>query len=919
MPTVNPGYNERAWAIDVISEINNYCAQLQRVVARAGGEYTLTSQSGNLFPDVLLFGDVGGTVVLQGWELKMPDTAISDSALLRNAELKARRLGLDSFVVWNATLASLYVRNAENCFEWAMAWPSSTIKTRIDVQGNRAVWVAQLRQMIDDINNFLDAGNLSGAKPAVAIGDRLFVDFLQRFVSPLSEAIAAGYKKDAAFAAALDSWWSANEIEHAASSKFEGLARVNIVNWINRFLFAHYLKRFHNPAKSVEKIGGSTTIAEGISTFEEISAKCDFMSVFRPSPGQAFIDKYTWNALLALNAFLTDFRLESISQESFHQILESALSYSRKKLAGQFSTPGQLAELLVRITVVDRTLDVIDPCCGTGTIARAAYDLKRSLGIDVRDALRTVWGSDKFAFPLQLCSIALSDPLGMGEVIQVFREDAFNLQPGSAVTFTDPNTGGNIVRFFPAAHSIVSNLPFVRFEDKEKINPLINTAQQALAKYGGDKSTLSAKADLYAHLIVHMRGLVDARGRIGVITSNSWLATDWGVQFKQILREFFKVIRVVISAQGRWFKNAAVVTTIIVLERRDASSLTSDDEVTDFVTTKEDLEKWNQLPGGVAGLANAVLNKSPAIESMSKQSYSQIQIAQLECVGIGWSALFVELTWLQSLKSHLIPVSKHFDISRGERRGWDKLFYPKGNHGIESQYISPVLLSSKAIGGLIAEADGEAFCCSETTEIMKAQKKTGALGWIKKFHNEKNGSGKPLPNVLARAGQHWYEMHPSTLADLVITMNPDRRLAVHRMQKRAFVNQRLIRLTAMLDAQPDIDLLHALLNSAVGMFLIEAAGFGRGLGALDLNATKLSNTLHVLDPAGVNTQHRKIILEKFIPLLKRPTYELPDELGASDRIAFDDAVLAAFALGNCRETIYASLLALFHIRQTAKP
>lgn len=919
MPTVNPGYNERAWAIDVISEINGYCARLQRVVARAGGEYTLTNQSGNLFPDVLLFGDVGGTVVLQGWELKMPDTAISDGELLRNAELKARRLGLDSFVVWNAALAALYVRNAQNDFVWVMAWPSSTIKTRIDVQSNRAVWVAQLRQIIDDINNYLDAGNISGAKPAVAIGDRLFVDFLQRFVSPLSETIATGYKKDATFAAALDAWWSVNEIEHAASSKFEGLARVNIVNWINRFLFAHYLKRFHNPAKSVEKIAGSTTIADGISTFEEISAKCDFMNVFRPSPGQAFIDKYTWNALLALNEFLTDFQLDSISQESFHQILESALSYSRKKLAGQFSTPGQLAELLVRITVVDRTLDVIDPCCGTGTIARAAYDLKRSLGIDVRDALKTIWGSDKFAFPLQLCSIALSDPLGMGEVIQVFREDAFNLQPGSAVTFTDPTTGGSIVRIFPAAHSIVSNLPFVRFEDKEKINPLINTAQQALAKYGGNKSTLNAKADLYAHLIVHMRGLVDERGRIGVITSNSWLATDWGVQFKQMLRKFFKLIRIVISAQGRWFKNAAVVTTIIVLERRDASSLASDDEVTDFVTTKEDLERWSHLSGGVAGLANAMLNKSPAIESMSTQSYSQIQIAQLECVGIGWSALFVELAWLQSLKGYLIPVSKHFVISRGARRGWDKLFYPKGNHGIESQYISPVLLSSKAISGLIARADGEAFCCSEAMEIMKTQKKTGALGWIKKFQNEKNGGGKPLPTVLARAGQHWYEMHPSTLADLVITVNPDRRLAVHRMQKRAFINQRLIRLTAIFGAQPDIDLLHALLNSAVGMFLVEAAGFGRGLGALDLNATKLSKTFHMLDPARVDRQHRKMILKKFAALLKRPTFDLPEELAAPDRVAFDDAVLAAFALGNCRKTIYVSLLALFHIRQTAKP
>ena len=53
----SPKYNERAWAIDVISEINAYCSQHIRAIKRAGGEYTIAGEEKRLFPDILLFGD----------------------------------------------------------------------------------------------------------------------------------------------------------------------------------------------------------------------------------------------------------------------------------------------------------------------------------------------------------------------------------------------------------------------------------------------------------------------------------------------------------------------------------------------------------------------------------------------------------------------------------------------------------------------------------------------------------------------------------------------------------------------------------------------------------------------------------------------------------------------------------------------
>ena len=147
-------------------------------------------------------------------------------------------------------------------------------------------------------------------------------------------------------------------------------------------------------------------------------------------------------------------------------------------------------------------------------------------------------------------------------------------------------------------------------------------------------------------------------------------------------------------------------------------------------------------------------------------------------------------------------------------------------------------------------------------------------------------------------------------------MNPDQRLCVHKLNQRSFVNQRLIRFVSKHNV--DVDLCHALMNSIIGMFLIEAIGFGRGLGALDLNPTKMSEHLHLLNPGHINPQNRATILSAFAPLLGRDVLNLTDELKSQDRINFDQAVLSAYGIPNTQSQIYNSLQQLFHIRQTAR-
>ena len=176
----------------------------------------------------------------------------------------------------------------------------------------------------------------------------------------------------------------------------------------------------------------------------------------------------------------------------------------------------------------------------------------------------------------------------------------------------------------------------------------------------------------------------------------------------------------------------------------------------------------------------------------------------------------------------------------------------------------------------------------------------------------------PLVESLAiKKGLLWYDFGAKTKADLVVTMNPEKRFFVAKIQESSIVNQRLICLRVKEDQ--DTDLLHALLNTALAYFLIESSGFGRGLGALDLKASSFKSML-MLDPAKLDDSKKQAIKEAFKPLLanSRIIHNIDEELEEEDRIAFDKVVLESFGIPHLQDKIYDGLLKLVSIRLEAK-
>ncbi|CAK7036928.1 N-6 DNA methylase [Tissierella sp.] len=902
--------NERSWAINIISEINIFLRNNSLMIKRAGGETTVSSSSIRMFPDLLLYSDESMSQLLQGWELKMPDTPISDITFIKDATRKAKALGLDSFVVWNFNDCHLYTKQRDGSFTILKTWSSnlSHINNREKVSTYESDWKAVLFEVILDINEYYSTGTIKGNSLELVISENLY----NAIILDYKEVTAQKLRNDSASNAVIESelrvWWDENKQEYLSdeNSMYTAYAKVLLLNWINKFVFAHLIKRYHEPTRLVDSIDITKSAKEGVEIFEKITSECDFYNIFAPINLSENIPDETWAILVELNQFLLSNGLKSLNQDVLQSVLENTVLVSKREVSGQFTTPQDLADILVKVTMVNRKGMVIDPCCGTGSIPKSALNEKLRF-MSPQEAYRTTWASDKFSFPLQITNISLTTSSSMEIPSRIFQNNVFYLREGMSVSITDPTDGSLIEHNIPLYDTIVSNLPFVPFEilshdDKLKIEEIKKDVKEST------NITLSGKSDLYAYIIFSLWNNLKIGGRLGIIVSNSWLGSDWGKLFRDALLWYFDLNEVILSGNGRWFDNAKVVTTIIILTKRQKSTPSNSSEIT-FSLLKKSLSEFASDEEMKNRLANTVLLDRTIDEGIViRRKYTLEEVYNLSKKQLSWNALFFGASWVSEMDDSLKCVSKFFKVFRGERRGWDKMFYPEDGHGIESKYLKRVLKSSRSIGGLVAETDSDAFCCPETIEELERLGHIGAVNWIKQFENGVNNVGKPLVETLKRANMHWYEMRDDAAADLVTGMNPDKRLFVARFEEPSFINQRLIGFKTK-NASVDVELCHALLNSMVGMYFIEALGFGRGLGALDINNKNLHKMM-MLNPDKVSRASRDEILKKFQPLLEREILSTEEELTKEDRKEFDMAILRAFGLEDKYSEIKESLLTM---------
>lgn len=914
-------YNERSWAIDVITEIALYLSKRHWHFRTAGGENTINENKSSLFPDVLIFKDVEKEDILHGWELKMPDTPINDSDLIENAKKKARILKRDSFLLWNVKTAVLYVKDGES-FSILKTWDSIDINNRNEVKAKEALWKALLYQILEDLNNFFETGEISDTAFEILAIDAV-IDVILENVASTVENIKGRMRKSARFAAEVNQWWLSSASEYGYNPTRAGdkpyqlltLSKVILTDWVIKIVFAHILKRYFNKARSIETITDTTPISEAEQIISDISTNCDFWNIFNKNLAQEYISSTAWIQLIQISQYLTTVNLQNIEIEVLHTLLQSSIDAAKRKVAGQFSTPVNLASLLVRITVENKELNVFDPCCGTGTIINQAYLLKEDYEIPHNEILSSIWASDKHSFPIQLATLTLSKPDNIGEIVNIFSSDVIKLNVGQEIKFHNPNDGTEVEKELPHMNYIVSNLPFIREKAIKELNPNIANINNWIRAETGLDFSLSGKSDIFAYIPFYLYRILGEDSKVGFILSNAWMGTDYGDIFLRLFQQFYSIENVVISGKGKWFHNAEVVTTIITATKKNVVGAEEDtNRIITFTTLNEFIENVNDIQQ----IADAILVRAEN-RQLNNQPYTVASIQQFESMGIPWCAYFAEINWLPIISPKIVSCNQFFDFTRGERRGWNELFYPSEGHGIEEEYIKPVLKNLRQTAALTCIANKDAFCCTRSIEELEGLNHTGALHWIRHFENQANETGEPLPQSLQRANMYWYEMKTDNMADFVANVNYDKSLFIPILQERSFIDQRLIGLSLKEEYQgEDKALFLALLNSILSMFFIECMGFGRGLGALDLRATKFESDFKILNPNILSQEDKTRIIEAFNPITRRNRLNLEQEIEQADRVHFEMMLFEIYGIQAYYESIKKSLLHLYRIRFAVK-
>ena len=830
------------------------------------------------------------------------------SCFVYDAKRKARALNLNSCVIWNFTHVKLYVYDDNSHdYEVRKTWDNNTIRTRNDVQRYKSRWENTLQSVLTSVNEYL----ISGEVKKRFIGEVLTKTSISNLVNENKYNVATSLRnaanRDAIMSAYIDTWWKDIESEYKGDEedKYAAYAKSIIINWANRIIFAHLIKRRQQSAFAIDQLDYDSTPRDGNNIFQEITEKSDFYNIFSVIPYNDCISERTWAQLVELSLFLKNSPINNISQRILQQVLEGSVNISKRLMNGQYPTPPILAAILSRMTIHDVNGECFDGCCGTGTIPSFIINFKKDRKIGAAQAMATTWASDKFKLPLQIANLAMTNYDTINMPCRLFQKDILTLNPGDEVEIVNPQTGEREIFSLPLFDSFVSNLPFVKSSGiPDDDTPYVNAIKRA--------SNLSGRSDFSYYIALHLKNLVRAGGYVGIILSNSFLGTDAGSKFLAALREDFDDMRI-----GKWFTNADIVTALLIMRRKSEEA--EENTSISFFTWKRNLNVISDSREYQETIINSsLLDKELDNEVIARVNYNAEELESLINLNVSYNSLFSNLKWLLEIEDKLVPVSNYLKVFRGSRRGWDPMFFPQSNTPIEPQFMKDVLMNARVTNSYIASPtkDRKAFCCGMETDELESLGYRESLAWIRKFEAEVNETGRPLPEVLARAGMKWYELTTDEIAEIFTMMNPDDRMFYAKFNSPTFINQRLIGLKRKRTTD-NLDLLHALLNSMLSLFYIEAVGFGRGLGVLDINKDSISKC-YMLNPVLLNEEQKTAIMTQFSKLVERGILDINQDIDDPIRQEFERVVLDAFGIRDCFDNIVSSLKTMRKVRKAVK-
>jgi len=932
------------------------------------------------FPDVLVTLDIECQSPFCGWELKTPKTDARDKNLLIDGVKKAQILEAKYFVTWNMQTAIIWrtpektratVTESDNVRQFG---PDPRIT---DVNDVRDKVKAELLQ--DMCNRLLvDLGRLyEDEKINLPVADRtIFVGLVANASMKVAGTLTGDIgkaRRDRSFDRRLEAWAKKQGVNKYDQDYRQTLAQQIAYKIIAKILFYITLRRqnLHLPKMELRADNYKTAMTKMRQLFQ-LGLEVDYQAVFETDiTDEIELGQATAKTIIELVENLAHWSFELMPLDVIGAVFEKLVPEDARHSLGQYFTPDNLVDLIVAFCVRDGDNYVMDPTCGTGTFLIRSYDRLRHLGIRRKphhQLLNQVWGFDIAGFPAELATINLyrqdlNDYLNFPRVLS---KDFFDVMPGREFEFPPPKkiarTADKAKIVIPKFDALVGNFPFIRQELIEKTNKgykkklekvlFENWSKDYSALFNNNagnnriktehKLRLSGQADIYAYLFFHTAAHSKLVGRMGFVTSNSWLDVAYGYELQRFFLSKFKVVAICESRCEPWFEQSAVNTVFTILERCDDKKERENNFVR-FMKLKKPLKelfpqnpltdtqaRWNALDAFVERLEElpdkwkaGMNNGFKKFEAVKGEHVSQPEIISYEdkCARVRmiqqrdlvdevekagqtvkWGQylrgpdIYFEI--LEKCADKFMPLAKVADIRRGITTGINEFFYlteDKIKHwGIEKEFLKPVIKSPKECDGItLRKKDLKwfAFLCHKDKAELRG---TNALTYIKWGEGQKTSDGKSWPQVESvKARRNWYELPKRAPGLLLLPMVTGESLRSIVNACRAQVDHNLFEVIS-----DDVNILDALgiyLNCGIVFLQRELTGrVNLGDGALKVEGIDWEKILVPQKKLLINV--RKLVGKAFEEMNRRSIKDIAPEVRRKDRIEFEKRVLGSLGL-----------------------
>ncbi len=974
--------NEPEFSGQVVSWLNEFVCGGSYPFDVVTGETSIKSVGETTkFPDVQIWLNREAKQGFCGWETKPPTIRADDPVLLENAAAKARAMNADHFVTWN-------MRNA---ILWRTPQPllpvSSTDRVKeypaIVVSKPEDMWDksigARLKERAAEILGDLKTLYYDHTLHQIETDTTFFVGRLGKAVESLypilREALIQRVGGDAKFRQALQAWGVKQGIANVTDAGFyQAVAKQIIYRLLVRILFYLTLQKQWReilPELGISGLSGKAATEH----LKDIFAKAriiDWHAVFEEGlPDEIDMPDGAIHEIDALLIDLKRFSFGHMPHDVIGAVFEQLIPQPERHQLGQYFTPENLVDLILAFCIRERDDKVLDPTCGTGTFLLRAYNKKmRHLGLmDHKQLLPQIWGIDIAHFPAELATINLfrQNLSNYANFPRVIVKDFFDIRPDDAFDFpppkADPASGiTKIKEAIPQFDAAVGNFPFIRQELIEKLEKGYKDKLEKVIKgdwlseypeafeisgnrdavvaelkrnpdavFNDVELNLSGQADIYAYLYFHTGRFIKEGGRMGFITSNSWLDVAYGFELQKYMVNNFKIVAILESRCEPWFEDAAVNTVATILERCSYKNK-RDEHIVSFVKVKRKLaelipwdskldsaKRWSGLDGLVHKIEAAADKQCYVIDGASRKcTLEGIDTAEDDDFRIRFvrqSDLKAQLDkeqktakWGHYLRTpdiyleimhestvRFCSLDTVAEVNRGITSNNVEFFYLTDatikHWNIEKEFVlSPVIYTPKEVPDISIDPSKMKFSLFVCDKPKKALIGSKALAYInagekRNFNNSLTFKGK----------EEWYSLGhvPSTPCSLFYARQGTKfRVALNSTGIPA--NDNLYTIAPKNSVKND--LLCALLNSFVFALGLEVNGrVNLGEGALKVQGFELGLT-ELPNPEEISEENKIAILAAFYKIYRRPIRDIFEEVKMKDRQQLDSLVLSAIGL-----------------------